>query len=174
MVEKSIITLERAEDLSPTVALMFSMLERVRERLLKRVENLSINELDYTPDESNIETIGTLLLHIAAVEWSWIFEDIGGQEMDYEEWKHAFALREKIPQLKGKKLAFYLKKLEEVREKVRERLSIMDDSELDHLIDVGEAAVSIEWILFHIIEHEVMHIGQISLLKRLQNASRSH
>ena len=88
--------------------------------------------------------------------------------MDYEEWKHAFALREEIPQLKGKKLKFYTDKLSQVRGDVHNRLTLLTESELDHLIDIGEAAVSIEWILFHIIEHEIMHIGQISLLKRLQ------
>jgi uncharacterized damage-inducible protein DinB len=168
MVEKSIIGLERIDELSPRVAFLFSMLEKTRERLLKRVQGFSTKDLDYTPDEENIESIGTLLLHIAAIEWSWIFEDMGGQEMNYEEWKHAFALREQIPQIKGKKLKFYLDKLAQVREDVKNHLTTVEDSELDHLVDVGQAAVSIEWILFHIIEHEAMHIGQISVLRRLQ------
>ncbi len=84
MVEKSIIALERTDDLSPRTAFLYSMLEKVRERLLKRVKGLRIKDLDYTPDEKNVESIGTLLLHIAAIEWSWIFEDMDGQEMDYE------------------------------------------------------------------------------------------
>ena len=137
-------------------------------RLLKRIDGLTKKELDFTPYDDRIESIGTLLLHIAAIEWSWIFEDIDRQEMDYEEWKHAFVLREGIPQLKSKKLKFYMDKLEDVRKDVFNRLTTITDSELDHLINIGEAAVSIEWILFHIIEHEIMHIGQISLLKRLQ------
>ena len=98
---KKIIVLEKKDELSPRVAVYFSMMEKVRERLLKRVKGLSIKRLDFTPNEDRVESIGTLLLHIAAIEWSWIFEDIYGEEMDYEEWKHAFALREEIPQLKG-------------------------------------------------------------------------
>ncbi len=168
MVEKSIITLERTDDLSPRVAFLYSMLEKVRERLLKRVKGLRIKDLDYTPDEKNVESIGTLLLHIAAIEWSWIYEDMDGQEMDYEEWKLAFSLREEIPQIKGRKLKFYLDKLDHVRQQVKERLTRIDDTELDLLVDIGHAAVSIEWILFHLIEHEAMHIGQISVLQRLQ------
>ncbi|MFX1367186.1 MAG: DinB family protein [Promethearchaeota archaeon] len=168
MVEKSIIALERTDDLSPRAAFLYSMLEKVRERLLKRVKGLRIKDLDYTPDEKNVESIGTLLLHIAAIEWSWIFEDMDGQEMDYEEWKLAFSLREEIPQIKGKKLKFYLDKLDHVRQQVKERLARIDDTEMDLLVDIGHAAVSIEWILFHLIEHEAMHIGQISVLQRLQ------
>jgi len=166
--EKRIIVLKRSDDLSPRVAFLFSMMDKVRSRLLKQIDDLSIEELDFTPDDKNVETIGTLIQHIAAVEWSWIFEDIDGVEMNYERWKHAFALREEIPQQKDMKLKYYLDKLEGVRDDVLKRLAEFNDSELHHLVDIGAAVVSIEWILFHIIEHEAMHIGQISLLKRLQ------
>ncbi len=166
--EKRIIVLNRLDDLSPRVSLLLSMMEKVRGRLLKQIDDISSDEIDYSPDDESVETIGTLMLHIAAVEWSWIFEDIDGREMDHEEWKHAFALREEIPQLKGQKLQFYLDKLESVRNEVFKRLSEFNDSELHRRVDIGKAMVSIEWILFHLIEHEAMHIGQISILKRLQ------
>ncbi|MFW9849553.1 MAG: DinB family protein [Candidatus Thorarchaeota archaeon] len=169
--EKEIVSLQKSENLEPRITQMYGMLEKVRERLLKRIEGLTQKELDFTPNEENIESIGTLLLHIAGVEWSWIFEDMDHQEMDYEKWKHAFAVREGIPQLKGKKLKFYTDRLSEVREEVLERISELSDSELDHLIELDQAAVSIEWILFHIIEHEAMHIGQISMLTRLYKMS---
>jgi len=140
---------------------------RTRGRLLRVVEDLTDSEIDYSPDMKKIETIGTLLLHIAAVEWSWIFEDIDGEEMDYEKWKHAFALREEISQLTKQGLQFYIDRLIEVRSDVFARLRNLDDSKLHKLVDVGSAEVSIEWILFHLLEHEALHIGQISLLSRL-------
>ncbi len=164
---KDLITLDRRGDLSPRVALLFSMMVRTRGRLLRVVEDLTDSEIDYSPDMKKIETIGTLLLHIAAVEWSWIFEDIDGEEMDYEKWKHAFALREEIPQLTKQGLQFYIDRLIEVRSDVFARLRNLDDSKLHKLVDVGSAEVSIEWILFHLLEHEALHIGQISLLSRL-------
>ncbi len=165
--EKTIISLEMTEELEPRIAQLYAMLQKVREKLLKRIDGLTKKELDYTPDEKSVETIGTLLLHIAAVEWSWIFEDMDGLEMDYEKWKHAFSLREDIPQIKGQGLQFYIEQLAEVREEVLKRLSDMTDSQLSHLVELNQAVVSIEWILFHIIEHEAMHIGQISMLKRM-------
>jgi uncharacterized damage-inducible protein DinB len=75
----------------------------IRERLLNIIEELDEEVLDYTPSERKIETIGTLLLHIAAVELGWILEDIYQEEIDYDEWKCAFPLRSSInlPQLKG-------------------------------------------------------------------------
>ena len=75
---KDLIALDRRGDLSPRIAFIFSMMARVRSRLLRVAEGLMDEEIDYSPDMERIETIGTLLLHIAAVEWSWIFEDIDG------------------------------------------------------------------------------------------------
>jgi uncharacterized damage-inducible protein DinB len=43
----------------------------------------------------------------------------------------------------------------------------MDDHDLDKVVGTGDDKFSIEWILFHIVEHEAMHIGQINLLARL-------
>ena len=171
---KELIALDRRGDLCPRVAFLFSMMDKVRSRLLRVVEDFTDKELDYSPDMERIETIGTLLLHIAAVEWSWIFEDIDGEEMDYEKWKHAFALREEnLPQLTKQGLQFYIDRLIEVRSEVFVRLRNLDDSDLHTLVEVGNAEVSIEWILFHLLEHEAMHIGQISILKRLAKTSEN-
>lgn len=166
------IILEKDKELTSRVAALYSMMEKVRDRLLRRIESLSDVDFDYSPLGRQIETIGTLLLHIAAVEWSWIFEDIGDTAMDYEKWKHAFALREDIDQLTGQDKQFYLDRLSEVREEVYAWLKQIDDEKLDELIALGDAKVSIEWILFHLIEHEAMHIGQISILSRMYNATR--
>ncbi len=157
------------EELSPRVALWYSVMHETRERLFRVLRDLTQEELDYTPNERKFETIGTLLLHIAAVEWSWIFEDIGGKEMDYEEFKHAFALRPEvnIPQLKDQSIQFYIDKLKEIREDVYQRLANFEDDDLDKIIGSDSDKHSIEWILFHIVEHEAMHIGQIQLLRRL-------
>ena len=78
-------------------------MQEMRERLLRIVTDLTQEELDYTLNERKIEIIGTLLLHIAGVEWGWIFGDINGKEVDYEESKHAFALSPEIniPKIKG-------------------------------------------------------------------------
>jgi len=157
------------QELSPRVSYWYSMLQEVRERLLGIMDDLDDEMLDFTPDERNFESIGTLLLHVAAIEWSWVFEDIDGLEMDYEKFRHAFALRSDvdIPQIKDKKKQFYLDQLNEVREEIFQRLTKFSDKDLDKIIESDAEKFSIEWILFHILEHETMHIGQILLLKRL-------
>lgn len=169
---KRTIELNREKKLTPRVGLLFSMMEKAREKLLKRIEELTLEEMDYSPSGRRIETIGTLLLHIAAVEWSWIFEDIGDTAMDYEKWKHAFPLREDVDQLTKQGKKFYIQRLAEVRSEVFTWMKSIDDKELDRLVPLGETDVSIEWILFHLIEHEAMHIGQISILSRMYDMTQ--
>lgn len=168
-----VVTLDRNYELSPRVALFYSMLERARRNLIRRVEDLSYDALDFSPEQKTVETIGTLLLHIAAVEWGWIFGDIAGKEMDEEKWKYGFPLRLKIDQIQGEKIEFYLTRLKEVRQEVFDYLKTFDDKNLDAIIEVDSDRVSVEWILFHLIEHEAMHIGQISVLTRLWKAHQN-
>ncbi|MFW9991446.1 MAG: DinB family protein [Candidatus Odinarchaeota archaeon] len=168
--KRQLFILDKPEELSPRLASWYSQLVELRSNLLKNLEDVDQELLDFTPDERKIETIGTLLLHIAAIEWSWIFEDIDGEEMDFEEWKHAFALRPSvnIPQLAGKGMIFYLERLAKVRDEVYQRLTRMNDSDLDQKVESSDGVrYSIEWILYHIIEHEALHLGQVSMLKRL-------
>ncbi len=164
---RAVIRLEKSSELAPKVADYYAMMEKTREKLIGRVQGLEMKQLDFTPYPDRIESIGTLLLHIAAVEWSWIFEDIDGQEMDYEKWKYGFALRERIPQIQGYDISFYLERLSEVRNAVFRKLKSLPENELERIIEVDDDFVSVEWILFHLIEHEAIHIGQVSMLLRL-------
>ncbi|MFW9777597.1 MAG: DinB family protein [Candidatus Heimdallarchaeota archaeon] len=162
------IKLTKPEGLDPRTATWVAEMNEVRQRLITIIEDLDEAAIDFTPDERRIETIGTLLFHIAAIEFSWIFEDIYGEEFEEEEWKYAFALRPNvnIPQIKGKTKDYYIKRLANVRERVL--VVIPKETNLDRLVLSDDSAYfSIEWILFHLIEHEAMHIGQILFLKRL-------
>ena len=158
-------------NLTPKIAVLFSMLEETRNRLLKEIEGLTQEQLDFSPDINKIETIGTLLYHIEAVEYSWIFEDIYKQEMPYEEWKYAFALRSKLdpPQLTGRPLETYVANLKRLRKNFFNEMQKLTDEDLNTLISSDKYNVTISWILYHLNQHESAHIGQINLLKRLYN-----
>ena len=166
---QNVIDLNFDKNLSPKIAELYGMLSETRIRLLEEVEGITQEQLDYSPNITKIETIGTLLFHIAAIEFSWIYEDIFKKEMDYEEWKYAFALRESLdpPQVTGRPMSFYLDKLRDLREKVYETLQTMKDDQLQSIIESGTNKYTIFWILHHLNQHESLHIGQINFLKRL-------
>lgn len=140
-----------------------------RDYLLKETSELSIEELDFTPDIHKFETIGTMLYHIADVENSWIFEHLAGQEVDFEMWKWAFPLRLELDpvQRTGKSIDYYLQTLEQVRENVFKYLEQFSDEDVEMVFESKMGKTTLQWTLFHIHRHEQHHIGQINLLRRL-------
>lgn len=166
---KRIIDLHFDYNLTPKIAEIYGMLIETRTKLFKEVEGITQEQLDYSPNILKFETIGTLLFHIEAIEFSWFYEDIFKEEMNDEDWKYAFALRKTLdpPQLIGRPLSFYLKRLEELRKRIFETLQSMVDEDLYSVVDSGGRKFTIYWILHHIHQHEALHIGQINFLKRL-------
>ncbi len=58
--------------------------------------------------------------------------------------------------------------LDEVREKTRLTLLKVTDKELDRRIaKTTKGTASLRWILYHLVEHEAHHRGQICLIRRL-------
>ncbi|MCH9032437.1 MAG: DinB family protein [candidate division Zixibacteria bacterium] len=160
--------------LTPRVGAYLAQMEDVSEQTKKYVADLNPAQLAWYPNDK-VESIGTLLLHIAAAERSWIGEDIMRKEMDEEEWKLAFPIRLGIAQVSGEELDYYLEIMDRTRKETFDCLRALTDDDLAREIaplDPGDAAnagkrFTIEWILYHLIEHEAHHKGQIAVMKRL-------
>lgn len=171
MIERVVIT--PVVGYSPIIGAYLAKMDDVRSRTLKYVEGLSPEQLAWSPNDK-CESIATLLLHIAAAERSWIGEDIMRRPMD-EWWKIAFPIRFNIPQISGKELSYFTEILANIREETKEALKTLTDDDLSREIapldpgepDNADKRFSIEWILYHMIEHEAHHKGQIAVMKRL-------
>ena len=162
---------------TPQIARLVSMMNYVRHTTLSAVEGLTVSELDYLNDsESN--SIGSLLLHIAAAEAGYQAATFDKRELNDEEkheWGTALALGEKARQeIKGHDLDYYLNKLEQVRTKTLAELASRDDQWLDEQTSFGsDNRVNNYFKWFHVFTHEVNHRGQIRLLRRQANQSGS-
>jgi uncharacterized damage-inducible protein DinB len=71
-------------------------------------------------------------------------------------------------------LEYFIEKLDAVRDETRRILAGLTDDDLSRAIvpldDANEAnspQYTIEWILYHLMEHEAHHKGQIAVMKRL-------
>ncbi|MFL5734011.1 MAG: DinB family protein [Chloroflexia bacterium] len=173
----SITTCDPVEGYAPQVGRYVAQMAEVRDDLKHEVEGLGIEQIDWHPDE-NTESIATLLLHIDAVEWSWIFEDIFGRpDSEYPgEWSEAMPIRVSVPQVQGRPLEWYFSKLDATRARTLDVLKSFTDEDLKRLVGESDPGpghekrthlYTIDWIIWHIIEHEATHVGQIELLKRL-------
>lgn len=163
---------------SPQIGTLVSMLTWLQKANPPNVKGLSQQDLDHLFD-SNANTIGALLLHLAATETYYQMNTFEGKKWDSwsdavkQKWDPAMGLgklgRERI---KGHDLEYYLNIQRETREKSLAEFRKRDDPWLmavDKEWPWGPTNNYCKW--FHVCEHESHHAGQIAFLrKRLPGA----
>lgn len=162
---------------SPQIGTLVSMLTWMRNQILEPVQGLTVKQLDYLYD-SKANSIGALLLHLAAVEREYqlnTFEGVKWDDLDLKEWGVPAGLGEAARQaIRGHELAYYLDRLREVREHTLTELQKRDDTWLMQIDDHwvwGPTNNYCKW--FHVCEHESHHNGQVTWLKgRLPEAPK--
>jgi uncharacterized damage-inducible protein DinB len=166
---------------SPQVGTLVSMLTWMRPAVTRYVKDISQTNLDYLFD-ANANSIGALLLHLAATETLYqinTFEGVSIKDFpkSYDEkWGAAMDLGDRGRKtIKGHDLKFYIDAMTEVRERSLAEFKKRDDAWLmsvDEMWFWGPTNNYCKW--FHVCEHESHHAGQIDLLlKRLPGAKPS-
>lgn len=143
------------------------MLSYARSTTLAAVEGLTMADLDHLHDsESN--SIGALLAHIAAVERSYQILTFQERRLSPdEEAQMATALKLGAAGragLRGHALDHYLDELSQVRQVTLEMLKSRDDDWLERSVTVAPR-INAHWAWFHVAEDEVNHRGQIRWLR---------
>lgn len=164
---------------SPQVGTLVSMLTWMRPAVTRPVKGITQPQLDYLFDP-NANSIGALLLHLAATERLYqlnTFENVNMLQ-DFpaaykDQWGAAMDLGDAGRKtIKGHDLDYYLAQLKEVREHSLAEFKKRDDAWLmavDEKWPWGPTNNYCKW--FHVCEHESHHAGQIDLLlKRVPGA----
>lgn len=164
------------ENYTPQIGRLVSMMNYVRWTTLDEVEDLKVEHLDYLHDKDS-NSIGALLMHIAAVEAAYQKSTLGIDSFkgpDSEELRIALDLGERARRkIKGHGVDHYLRILEAVRSKTTAEFARRDDRWLDEQTLFWErrrANNYFKW--FHVFEDELSHRGQIRWLRKraLDNA----
>ena len=162
----------KGEEGKPTIHYLLSMLEDSRNVTLKAIRDISQEELNWQPFEG-WNTIGALLLHTHSVNEVLRIKYVENRILTAEETKthHAnVTLGEHLPKvLADHPLDFYLKKLEASRERLVNAVSALDQ-ETFYKVRKGydpENGCNLAWVLYHIVEDELNHKGQIMLIRKL-------
>jgi uncharacterized damage-inducible protein DinB len=154
---------------TPQMGRLVSMMNHARHSTLSAVAGLGVEELDYLYDaESN--SIGALLLHIAAAEVGYqnhTFHGRDSNEEERQEWGAALELGERSRrEIRGHELDYYLNRLEQVRVKTLAELGRRDDQWLAEETSFGKGQrVNNYFKWFHVVGHEINHRGQIRWLQ---------
>ncbi len=173
--DESIYLIGPQKGYSPHVGSLLSMMTMMRAWVVNQVEDLTVKELDFQLDDKS-NSIGAMLMHLASTERYYqlnTFEDMewGAWEDDEKimsEWQVGMALGENArKEIKGNKIDFYLKKLEEVREATKKGFAERDDEWLMKSAPFfGDEPTNNYCKWFHVCEHESNHNGQIKFLKK--------
>jgi Protein of unknown function (DUF664) len=165
---------------SPEIGTLVSMLAFTRMQVLHNVKGMSQSDLDFLLD-GKANTIGALLLHLAATETYYGMNTFGG--MKWGSWSDDIKKKWDIPMnlgeparkaIKGNSLNYYLDILHETREKNLAEFRKRDDKWLAVVETDGDSKVNNYAKWFHVAEHESNHDGQIKFLKsRLPGAKPS-
>lgn len=147
-------------------------LEDVRLSLIKKITAIDQNLLDTKIDER--QTIGSLLYHIALIEADWLYVEVLGTEWD-SEIRSLFPLEDRtddgeLIHIKGQSLDEHFYRLNKVREVFLSHFKTMTLKDWRKPRVLEHYDVTPEWVVYHLIEHESHHRGQIfQMLRELQN-----
>jgi len=132
----------------------FSHWDRVRGELIGTIEAFDESELEtVTPDGRKV---GNVMLHIADAEDGWLRFCVT-KELDA--WPDTY----KLENYKDKKSI--IKLLTEVHARTKDHLSKLSEADLKSSITApwGDD-FALLWIFWHILEHEIHHRGELSLM----------
>lgn len=134
---------------------MFSHWERVRDGLLQTIDLFSEDELLYIPSETS-RTVGGTMLHIADAEDGWFRYAV---TRELKEWPSQYSL-ENYPNREAIKRV-----LTDVHERTKEYLDTLEETDMGRIIEAPwNERFYLGWILWHVLEHEIHHRGELSLI----------
>ena len=150
---------------------LLGMLRYARFTTLHAIDGLTATQLDHRFDADS-NSIGALLMHIAAVEVSYQLDTFEERDFNSEElvkWESWLDLGPASQQPIGQPLDHYLDLLASIRERTERELLARDEEWLLRESPFNKTVANNYWKWFHVCEDEINHRGQIRWLrKRLQ------
>jgi uncharacterized damage-inducible protein DinB len=170
MDEKRLFLISDIPGYSSQIGRLVSMMNYARWTTLEEVRNLSTEHLDYLHDPGS-NSIGALLLHIAAVEVSYqaaTFESRGLNRGEKAEWGVALDLGERARgEIRGYGIDYYIVRLKMVRERTLAAFAERGDDWLyEETPFWGRRPANNYFKWFHVFEDELNHRGQIRWISK--------
>lgn len=161
----------------PLVARWLWLLTDIRQRTLDVLSGMEERTLNWRPDE-DANTIGTLLYHIVAIELDWLYVEIL-ERPDYGPEVTTllpYAIRDAAGRLMpvyDENLQSHLARLAAARQILLDALRPMTAVEFYRVRRLEAYDVTPEWALYHLLEHEAGHRGEIAELRRQAERARN-
>ncbi len=134
---------------------LFAHWKHVRKELIWTIDQFGDEELSHVPFE-NSWPVGEIMLHIASAEEGWFRYVVKGELPDWPDYE-----LDNFRDIESIKIL-----LNEVHEGTEEFLDGLESVDLERAIDLplSESVLSLGWITWHVLEHEIHHRGELSLI----------
>jgi hypothetical protein len=167
MPDREILVLEPLGD-DPEVGRWLSALEDGRRDTLRELERVTPEMVDRRPD-GPLDSIGTILYHIALIEADWVATDILGLDeppelMAFLPWPDRDAAG-KLTKIEGQTLAEHVARLAGVRAYALDSLRSMSGAEFHRVRPLERYDVAPDWVVHHLLQHEAEHRSHIAWIR---------
>jgi len=177
---KSRLVVDGLPGYEPEIGRAVWMLEDTRQLTKAGLVGLADDEIDWVPASAanrNINSIGALLYHIAAIEADWLYAEVLEAVVFPPELTNLFPddVRDHGGHLAvahGGGLDVHLLRLDAVRDQVLAAFSGMSLTEFRRERELPDYTVTPEWVLHHLMQHEAEHRGEIGMLRILMATQR--
>jgi hypothetical protein len=153
----------------PEVGRWLAALEDGRRDTLRELERVTPEMIDWYPD-APLNSIGSLLYHVALIEADWVVSEIFELVDDPPElaallpWPDRDA-NGQLWRVDGLALTAHVERLAGVREFVLTRLRPMTNDEFHRVRALERYDVAPDWAVHHIIQHEAEHRSHMAWLR---------
>ena len=159
-------------DFDPVVARWIWQLADARRLTLEKLTGISDTTLLWRPD-AEANAIGTLLYHIVLIELDWLYVEILERPDYISDAAIAMLLpypdRDKTGRLtviEGETVQAHLDRMAAARQLLYDALRPMAAEEFYRKRELENYDVTPEWVVYHLIQHETEHRGEIAELRR--------
>ena len=157
------------------IDLLLYMLDDIRKDTLRGVNGLTKEQLFQAPIEGEA-SIGSYLMHLGECDLFWLYV-ISGEEQPEDLKKRVYSdvwfdceHEKSAPPKEAIDPKEYVEAITAARERLRNYVQSLADENLEETIhrtfSWGERNYSKKWIIYHLIEHEAHHRGQMFMLIR--------
>jgi uncharacterized damage-inducible protein DinB len=153
----------------PEVGRWLAAMEDARTDTQRELAGVTQEMLDWRPD-APLNSIGTLLYHIALIETSWLLDDIFEGETG-PDWLRALLPFEdrdgsgRLIQVDDTPIATHLDRLSAVRKYLIERMQPMSNDDFHRIRRLATYDAAPDWVLHHLLQHEAEHRSHITWLR---------
>ncbi|RCX23832.1 putative damage-inducible protein DinB [Fontibacillus phaseoli] len=150
-------------DFEPEIGRWLWGMDDVRRTIKTKLADISQEMLDFKPEGKS--SIGSLLYHIALIEADWLYEEVLCSPWD-PAIKALFPAEcrdesDGLSSVEGEDAISHFARLDQVRETFKANFRGMSLEEWRRPRVLPAYDVTPEWVVYHLIEHEANHRGQI-------------